>query len=389
MSVNMILKAFKYRIYPNKTQTEHFNKAMGCARYVYNKGLELKIKEYESSGKSLSCFDLTNGMLKQEKSANEWLKEPYSQCLQMSLRNLDNAFTRFFRKKKGFPKFHSKKGKQSIQYPQFVKVDFENQKLILPKCGAVKTVFSRQFEGKIKTTTISKTRTGKFFVSILVEINKKLPKKPAVAEKTTVGVDLGIKDFLITSKGEKVSNPKFLSQELQRLKVLQHRASKKTLGSANRRKANLKVAKLFEKISNQREDFLHQTSTRIIRDNQTIVLEDLAVKNMMQNHKLARAIGDCSWSKFVELLKYKAEWYGVNIMQIGRFEPSSKTCSVCGSIKQDLTLADRIWKCKDCGTEHDRDINAAVNIKKFGIVKNISTGWESPEELRDTPAVAG
>jgi putative transposase len=383
----MILKAFKYRIYPNTKQIEHLNKSIGCARYIYNKGLELKIKEYEKIGKTLSCFDLTNGMLKEEKTKNDWLKEPYSQVLQMSLRNLDNAFTRFFREKKGFPNFHSKRGKQSISYPQFVKIDFENQEIVLPKCGKIKTVFSRKFEGRVKTTTISKTPTGKFFASILVETTGELPPKPPVEENSSIGIDLGIRDFLITSNGKKAPNPKYQGQELQRLKVLQSRASKKQKGSSNRRKFNLRVAKLFEKISNQRSDFLHKTSTKLIRENQTICLEDLAVKNMMQNHKLARSIGDCSWSMFVEMLKYKSDWYGKNLVQIGRFEPSSKTCSVCGNIKQNLELKDREWVCSSCNTKHDRDINAAVNIKKFGIVKAIPSGWESPVGPRDTLAV--
>jgi len=366
-----MLKAFKYRIYPNNQQIQILNRHFGCVRYIYNKGLETKIKEYESTGKSSSCFQLTTGMLKQEKENNPWLKNTYSQCLQMSLRNLDNAFTSFFREKKGFPKFKSKKNPvQSIQYPQNIKVNFENNKIKVPKIGEIKTVFSREFEGKIKTVTISKTSTNKFFVSILIDNEIEIPKKHKIEEKSTVGIDLGIKDFCITSNGEKVGNPRFLKSKIDRLKVLQHRKDKKKRGGTRRYRLNKKVAKLHEDIRNSRNDFLHKLSTKLISENKTICLEDLNVKGMMKNHCLAQSISDVSWSKFVEYLNYKSEWYGNNIIQIGRFEASSKTCSNCGWIKKDLILKDRVWKCESCDKGHDRDLNAALNIKKFGLIQH-------------------
>jgi len=226
---------------------------------------------------------------------------------------------------------------------------------------------------------VSRTPTGKYFISILVDTGNKPPKKHEIKEQTAVGVDLGIKDFLITSSGEKVSNPKHLRNHLFRLKKLQRRASKKQKGSNHRKKCNLKVAKLHERIYNLRTDFLHKTSSKLISENQTICLEDLNVQGMLRNHKLAQSISDCSWSKFNEFLEYKAEWYGVNIVRIGRFEPSSKMCSKCGHIKKDLTLKDRKWQCEKCHAKHDRDINAAKNILDFGLHRNNLVGAGRPK----------
>lgn len=379
----MIQKTFKYRIYPNKTQQEMLNQHFGCVRYIYNKALETKIKEYETTGKTLSCFNLINGLLKEEKQENEWLTNTYSQCLQMSIRNLDNAFTKFFREKKGFPKFKSKhKSRSSCQFPQHVKIDFKKSKIKLPKIGWINLKLSRTFCGKMKTVTVYKTSTGKYFVSILVETKGNTSIKPKIQDENSISIDLGIKYFIIDSKGNKIDNPKHLKKSLDRLKILQKRASKKNKGGLRRRKLMKKVARLHEKIKNQRHDFLHQVSTKLISENQTIVLENLNVSGMIRNHCLAQSIQDCSWSTFVNYLRYKAEWYGINIIQIGRFEPSSKTCSSCGTVKQDLTLKDREWTCLECGTTHDRDINAAINIKKFGLLdKNIS-GPGRPVELQ-------
>jgi putative transposase len=381
MYTNM-LKAYKYRIYPSETQKQHFVQAMGCARYIYNKGLELKIQHYEQTGKSLSYFDMNspNGMLIKAKQEHDWLSFPYSQSLQMSLRNLDNAFQRFFKKKSGFPKFKSKHDKQSLQYPQRVWVDFKRSKIKIPKAGEVLCVFDRKFEGKIKTCTVSRTPTDKFYVSIMVDNDQPLPNKQAINELDSIGIDLGLKHFATLSDGAKIDNPKYLSKLLARLKVLQRRASKKVLGSNNRRKANLKVARLHEVISNQRNDFLHKLSSKIISENQTIILEDLNVAGMLKNHKLAQSISDVSWSKFIVFLKYKAEWYGKNIIQIGQFEPSSKLCSDCGWKNTNLSLKDREWHCPECNSYHDRDTNAAINIKKFGLIQSKS-GSGRPAEL--------
>lgn len=382
-----MLKAYKYRIYPNEEQTIMLNKHFGCVRYVYNEGLATKIKSYEECGKSPSCNQLTTGMLMELKNDPEkkWLKEVYSQCLQMSLRNLDNAFTRFFREKKGFPKFKNKhRSIQSCQYPQNVKVDFDRKRTLVPKIGGLKTVFSRRFSGKIKTTTLSKTSTNKYYVSILVDDGKDIPKKSKVEKNTTVGIDLGLTHFCIMSNGEKINNPRYLKKNIDRIKILQRRKDRKVKGGQNRKKAIMKISKLHERIKNGREDFLHKISSKIVSENQTICLEDLNVSGMMKNHCLAQSIGDVSWSRFVEFLRYKCEWYGKNFIQIGRFESSSKPCSVCGISNRDLTLATREWTCT-CGAVHDRDVNAAINIKKFGLIlhdkyKNYS-GPGRPGEL--------
>jgi putative transposase len=362
-----MLKAFKYRIYPTKEQTEKINQHIGGCRFVYNWALENKIRYYETSKEKLSAYDL-NYMLKGLKAENPWLKEVNSQSLQQTNKNMESAFTRFFREKKGFPKFKSKKNPvQSFQIPQHYTVDFEKQSIKLPKIGNVKIVISRTFVGNPKTATISKTPTGKYFISILVDDGKELSEKQPFNEKSTIGVDLGIKDSAILSNGEKFENPKYLKNSLKKLKVLSKKLSRKVKGSNNWKKAKLKLSRLHEKISNQRNDFQHKLSFRLISENQAIALETLNVKGMVKNHCMAQSISDAGWSSFVTKLEYKAEWSGKTILRIGTFEPSSKICNVCGYYKQDLTLKIREWTCPDCKTNHDRDVNAAINIKKFAL----------------------
>jgi len=282
----------------------------------------------------------------------------------MSLRNQDNAYTQFF-KGGGFPKFKSKHGKQSFHLPQGVKVDFDTRKVFLPKLGWVDCVFSRTFEGQIKTVTVSKTVTGKYFVSLLVETGKQLPPKAAITHSTAVGIDLGVKDFATTSDGETFANYRFLSNKLRQLRVAQRSLACKQKGSQNREKQKLAVAKLHEKIRNQRQDYLHKVSTAIIKQYDTIVLERLNTQGMMKNANLSRSIGEMGWAEFNQMLDYKADWQGKNIVRIGRFEPSSRICSVCGWHKKDLKLSDRVWTCAN-GHVLDRDRNAAQNIKDFG-----------------------
>lgn len=364
-----MLRAYKYRIYPNKTQKEQIEKQFGACRFVYNWALEQKIKHYETEKKTLSCFDLINRMAQLKKvEGYDWLKESNSQALQMSIRNLDNAFKRFFREKKGFPKFKSKKNPvQSFQIPQHYTVDFERSRVKLPKIGLVKASFSREFEGTCKTATISRSTTHKYYISILVDDGKDLPIKEPFSEESTIGVDVGIKDFAILSTGEKIDSPKYLKKSLDRLKVLSRRLSKKVKGSNNWKKAKLRLSRLHEKITNQRNDFQHKLSLKLVRENQAIALETLKVCNMVKNHHLAQSIYDAGWSSFVDKLTYKAEWYGKTILRIGQFEPTSKICSVCGYHNKELTLAVREWSCPNCNTFHDRDINAAINIKKFAL----------------------
>lgn len=367
-----MLKAFKYRIYPNKEQKIFLSKHFGACRFLYNWGLNTKIKHYEATKKSLSWVDLANKLpkLKQE---YEWLSEIGSQSLQQVMRNLDTAFKHFFRSKKGFPKFKSKKDNhQSFQIPTNNGNNYKikDNKLFIPKLkSGIKIIQHRPFEGKTKTATISKNPSNQYFISILVETLEE-PKQPKkVKEQTTIGIDLGLKDFLITSNGDKVSNPKYFKKSEHKLAKVQKQHSRKQKDSSNKNKSRLKVARVHNKIVNQRKDFLHKLSTKLIRENQTICIEDLSVKNMMKNRSLAKSIGDVGWGMFASMLMYKSEWYGVNIITIGRFDPSTKMCSSCGTINNTLTLADREWDCESCGTHHDRDINAAMNIKNFGLTK--------------------
>jgi putative transposase len=363
-----MLKAFKYRLYPTKKQANQFNQHIGSCRFVYNWALDTKIKTYEQTGKSVSRYDL-NKMMPALKEQYEWLSEVNSQALQGMTVQVESAFKRFFREKEGFPKFKSKKNPmQSFPVPQHYVVDFENGTIKFPKIGNVKAVLHRTFEGTPKTATISRTPTRKYFISIFVDNGKEIPVKQVFDELTTIGVDVGIKDFAITSTGEKVENPKFLKNSLNRLKCLQKRVSTKVKGSKNRDKARRQLSKLHEIITNQRNDFQNKISFKLISENQAIALETLNVKGMIKNHCLAQAIGDVAWSSFVTKLEYKAEWFGKTVLRIGRFEPSSKTCSVCGATNNALTLKDRKWECVECKTIHDRDINAAINIKKFALI---------------------
>ena len=363
----IMLKAYKYRLYPKNKQQVLLNKHFGCCRFIYNWALETAIKQYQKDKTQFSKYDLIKQITKKKKQTEtSWLSEVNSQSLQYTIQNLDTAFVRFFKKKARFPKFKNKNQRQSFSCPQNVKIDFHNSTVRLPKIGKIKAVFSREFKGKIKTCTISRTKINQYFISMLIEDGKKNPIPTKPNKRKAVGIDLGIKDFAITSDGEKTANPRCLKKSLGRLKCLQRRASRKKKGSLNRKKANFRLAKVYNKITNQRSDFLHKLSTKLIRENQTICLEDLNISGMMKNHCLAQAISDVSWSKFVDMLKYKAEWYGKNIIQINRFSPSSKMCNYCGWIKKDLTLKDRIWKCKSCGKEVDRDINAAKNILDLG-----------------------
>lgn len=364
-----MLKAYKYRMYPTKEQEEMFFQHFGSCRFIYNWALENKIKSYSEEGKSTSRFTL-NKMITELKVEHEWLKDVNSQSLQGATLSLDNAFTKFFREKTGFPKFKSRKNPiQSFSVPQNYKVDYDNNKVFLPKIGLVKTVLHRAFTGVGKTATVRRTPTGKYYISILVDDGKEVPEKSTFNEKVTVGIDVGIKDFAVLSNGEKIENPKYLRNSMQRLNVLQRRMSRKQKGSKNKNKARLAVSLLHEKISNQRVDFQHKLSSKLISENQAVALETLNVSGMLKNHCLAQAISDASWSSFVSKLEYKADWYGKTVLRIGRFEPSTKICNVCGHYKSDMTLAVREWVCPDCNSINDRDINAAINIKKFALDK--------------------
>lgn len=380
-------KAYKYRIYPTEEQEVLISKSFGCVRFVYNRALDIKTALYQKENKGISIFELTNEMAKwKEREEFSWLNEVNSQCLQMSLRNLDSAFTRFFKEKKGFPKFKSKYDKQSFQNPQSTRVDFESSRVFVPKFkNGIKCVFHRTFEGKIKTSTISKNSAGKYFISILVEEPIDNPVKPEKNEVKTLGIDLGLKDFLVSSDGNRVENPRHLKKKLKKLARAQRKLSRRKKGSRNRDKQKNIVARIHERVANSRKDFLHKTTSDLVKnqDYTGIAIEDLSVENMIKNRKLARSIADVGWGMFKEFLTYKCEWYGRNLTVIGRFEPSSKLCT-CGHKNDKLTLKDRVWTCVKCGTTHDRDMLAAQNVKRFAFCEQNTYKTSIPQELRES-----
>ena len=362
-----MLKAFKYRLFPTKEQSILLNKHIGASRFVYNLALECKQMAWAGSKVNLSCFAL-HSQLKDLKNECEWLKEINSQSLQQSITNLDKAYTTFFKGQNSFPKFKKKSNSGSFNVPQNVLL--ENGKLVIPKFKkGIDIVLHRPIKGTIRQATISRTPTGKYFVSILCETGEAIKPKAKIKENTSVGIDLGIKSFLVTSEAEVFDNPKFLKSKISKLKYVQRKFSEN-----KGKRTKQKLAKLHEKVANQRKDFLHKVSTELIKNHDSICIEDLNIKGMLQNHKLAQAITDVSWSSFVTMLEYKAEWYGKNILKIGRFEPSSKLCSCCGNINKDLTLQDREWTCSNCNTLLDRDVNASINIKNFALKNHLSVG---------------
>ena len=373
-----MLRAYKYRMYPNKDQIKKIWRHIGTCRFLYNLSLEEKMRVYQAENRSLTMFDLNN-RIPELKKQYEWMSETNSQSLQAVNRNVETAFKNFFRKKADFPKFKSKKNPvQSFQIPQHYEVNLTENRVKLPKLGIVKTVISRKYTGTLKTATVSATSTGKYFISVLVDDGLNEPEPAPFDSSNTVGIDVGLTSFLVTSDGLKEDNPRYLKNSLARLKHLQRSVARKVKGSNNRRKAVQKVAILHERISNQRSDFLHKHSYKLVSENQAIAVETLNVSSMLKNHCLARSISDVGWSELFRQLEYKCTQYGKTLLKIGQFEPSSKLCSVCGSINRDLTLHDREWTCPECSTRHDRDINAAINIKKMALQdQNLLPGFSN------------
>ena len=363
-----MLKAFKYKLSPTKEHSILLNKHIGASRFVYNLALECKQMAWAGNKVNLSCFAL-HSQLKDLKAECEWLKEINSQSLQQSITNLDKAYTAFFKGQANFPRFKKKSSGGSFNIPQNILL--ENGKLIIPKFKkGIDIVLHRPIKGEIRQATISRTPTGKYFVSILCETGETIKPKAKIKENTTVGIDLGIKTYLVLSDGQEFDNPKYLRKAQSKLKYVQRKYSK----HKGKRTKN-KLAKLHEKVTNQRKDFLHKTSSKLIKNHDSLAIEDLAVSNMVKNHKLAQSISDAGWGMFASMLEYKAEWYGKNILKIGRFEPSSKLHANCGYINKDLTLSDREWVCPKCGELVSRDVNAAINIKNFAL-KNILSGTD-------------
>lgn len=348
-----------------------FAKTFGCCRFVYNWALNLKITAYKERKETLGNVYLTNLMKSELKAEHEWLSEVNSQSLQSALRNLDTAYTNFFRNTTavGFPRFKSRKDRQSFLCPQHCRVDFTDGTITVPKAKDIPAVLHRKFKGTVKTVTVSMTPSGKYYASVLVDTSMQeiQPLEPVL--RTSLGIDLGIKSLAVCSDGRTFENPKNLQKNLDRLAVLQKRLSRKRKGSENRNKARVKVARLQERIANCRRDNLHKITHALTHDNQvrTICMEDLNVKGMQRNHHLAGSVGDASFGMFLTLLEYKCRWYGVNLVKIDRFAPSSKTCRKCGCVYKGLKLSERSWTCPECGAHHDRDFNAACNIKEFGL----------------------
>ena len=366
-----MLRAYKYRIYPTEEQKVLIAKTFGCCRFVYNWALNLKITAYKERRETLGNVYLTNLMKSELKAENEWLSEVNSQSLQSALRNLDTAYTNFFRNTKavGFPRFKSRKNKQSFLCPQHCRVDFEKGTITIPKAKDIPAVLHRKFKGTVKTVAISMSPSGRYFASVLVDTSMQEMKSSEPMRDTTVGIDLGIKSLAVCSDGRTFDNLKNFKRNLDRLKFLQKRLSRKQKGSSNRNKARVRIARLHEHIANSRKDNLHKITHALTHDSQvrTICMEDLNVKGMQRNHHLAQAVGDASFGMFLTMLEYKCRWYGINLIKIDRFATSSKTCGKCGYQYKGLKLSERNWTCPICGTHHDRDFNAACNIKEFGL----------------------
>jgi len=373
----IVNKAYKFRVYPTDSQKVFFAKHFGCTRFIYNHLLSVRRDAYQNDGVKLSglaCKKLISPMKKQPEYI--WLAEVNSQSLQEAAIDLEKAYKRFFDRslKAGYPKFKKKGLRDSFCVPQHFTVDTKNNRLFIPKLETgIKTVFHRSLKQveKINSITFSMSASGKYYASINVEelISQQQPVLKVASDTKTVGIDLGIKDFLVESTGKKTNAPKFLRDSERRLKKAQRRLSRKQNGSANRSKQRLRVARLHEKVSNQRKDFLHNESRRIVDENQVIYLETLNVRGMMKNRHLAKSIADSGWSEFVRQLKYKAQWKGSIIVQIGQWEPSSRLCSTpgCDYKHGTLKLSDREWECPQCMANHDRDINAARNIERIGL----------------------
>ena len=375
-----MLKAIKIRIYPSAEQVDFINKQLGCCRFVYNNCLAFRKDSYQNEHVSVSSFSAVKHITSLKKD-NEWLKDVHSKVLQQSVRDMNQAYDNFFKLHRGFPKFKSKHdNRQSCRFPKDAFIGVRGNRIDLIKvlkdihfkCSRNDERYLNRNQDKVKSITLSKEPNGKFYLSVLID----KPLRQVPQSSSMVGLDLGIKDFAVTSDGQVIENIHFKKNEESRLKRLQRQISKKVVGSKNREKARLRFAKLNEKIRNRKLNFLHDVTNHLIDENQVIVMEDLNVKGMVRNHKLAESISEVNWGEFRRILTYKAAWHGRQLVFIDRFYPSSKRCNHCGYIYKELTLKDRQWVCPECGSLIDRDYNAALNILEEG---ERIIGLSSPE----------
>ncbi|UAY53885.1 RNA-guided endonuclease TnpB family protein [Arachidicoccus terrestris] len=376
------LKAYKFRIYPEGEQINFLARQFGCVRFVYNYALELRQKTYEETGKSLSYYD-TAKMLPVLKSRQEtgWLGEVIAQPLQMAMQNVDDSYRRFFKGQNRYPRFRCRSDRQCFKLPQGFRV--EGDHLWLPKLKTgIRIKISRQIKGKILYLHLSRTTTGNYYVSFTCEV----PREILAGTGKDTSVDVGIKDAAILSDGTRYENIKPLKTLEKKLKHRQRQLSKKQKGSKSRKRQRHIVARLHERIKNLREDHLHKITTDIVKNHDTVAVEDLTVKNMLKNHCLAKSLSDASLGKLLTQLEYKCDWYGRKFVKVDRFFPSSKTCHVCGEKKEDLTLADRAWACSCCHTMHDRDVNAARNILREGLKILSGCGAQSDTKQKQAEA---
>ena len=369
-----MLRAIKVRLYPNKEQEQKINKTLGCYRFVYNHMLALKQEAYNKDKTNLGLCELSkyfHGTLLKD-DQYDWLKEQNTKVAHQAMRQMLSAYDNFFKQHKGFPKFKSKKDRQSALFPIDAiskRNTFETRHISLTKplknikfrCSDLYFRMLQKYSKNIRSATLSKTKSGKYFLSILIEMEDTELKRFEHTDKQ-VGIDLGVKDFVITSDGEVFENKHFLKKEEKKMNRLQRQLSRKVKGSNNREKQRVKIAKLFERMTNKKEAYIHYVVNELLKSYDTIFMEDLNVKAMLRNHKLAKAISEVGFYKFKEILANKALVNDKKVVSVDRFYPSSKTCSVCGYKKEDLKLSDRSWVCPKCGTKHNRDINAAVNI---------------------------
>lgn len=365
----MIQKTYKFRLYPNKEQEKLLANHFGSIRFVYNHFLAKRKEQYEQTKKSSNYYEQAKELTAMKKTETySWLKEINSQTLQHALRNLDTAYQNFFKGRAKFPRFHSKKHGGSFAIPQHFKV--EDNRIFIPKFkGGIRFVKSQNVQGELRNMTVSVTPSGKYYVCIMAQVEVDDLEKTNLS----VGIDLGLKDFVITSDGDRYSSNKFIKKYSKKLATMQKHLSRKKKGSCSWNSQRIKVAMLQEKIMSCRKDKLHKISIDLIRRYDVVCCEDLNVKGMVKNHHLAKSISDASWGAFVTMLEYKAKWYGKTLVKIDRFYPSSKTCHHCGHIHKDLKLKDREWTCPQCGELIDRDMNAAKNILDEGL-RNISAG---------------